>query len=215
MHKGSIGVAPEGLPFLFLLGLTTLVFAALRWWPPALIGLAATWMCGHFYRDPERIVPTQPDVAVSPADGRIIRVEPSHDPVSGDPRTKISIFMNVLNVHVNRSPVACRVERIEYDPGAFFNASLDKAASDNEQCLYLLRDKEDRPWVMVQVAGLVARRIVCRVKEGTALERGDRYGMIRFGSRLDLYLPPDYSPTVILGDLVHAGESVVARRFHP
>lgn len=212
MRKGSIGVAPEGLPFLFLLGLTTLAFAALRWWPPALLALAATWFCGHFFRDPERVVPEQPGIAVSPADGKIVRVEQAYDPVGGEPRTCISIFMNVCNVHVNRAPVACTVERIGYDPGLFCNAALDKASSDNEQCIYQLRDTEGRPWVMVQIAGLVARRIVCRVREGDSLLRGERYGMIRLGSRVDLYLPPDYSPTVSLGDAVHAGESIVARQ---
>ena len=121
--------------------------------------------------------------------------------------------MNVVNVHVNRMPVAGKIEAIRYFPGAFFNAALDKASTDNERCAYLVRDEEDRPWVMVQVAGLVARRIVCRVEEGDSLARGERYGMIRFGSRVDLYLPPDYSAVVTNGDVVTAGESILARKF--
>ena len=213
MRKANIGVAPEGLPFLFLLALTTLTFAALRCWPLALTFLVFTWFAGHFFRDPERVVPTEADAAVSPADGRIVRVEPKADPITGEVRPCISIFMNVVNVHVNRMPVAGKIEAIRYFPGAFFNAALDKASTDNERCAYLVRDEEDRPWVMVQVAGLVARRIVCRVEEGDSLARGERYGMIRFGSRVDLYLPPDYSAVVTNGDVVTAGESILARKF--
>lgn len=213
MRKANIGMAPEGLPFLFLLALTTLTFAALRCWPLALLFLIFTWFAGHFFRDPERVVPTEADVAVSPADGRIVRVEPKADPITGEVRPCVSIFMSVVNVHVNRMPVAGTIEAIRYFPGAFFNAALDKASTDNERCAYLVRDAEDRPWVMVQVAGLVARRIVCRVEEGDALARGERYGMIRFGSRVDLYLPPDYSAVVTNGDVVTAGESILARKF--
>lgn len=213
MRKANIGVAPEGLPFLFLLALTTLTFAALRCWPLALLFLVFTWFAGHFFRDPERVVPTEADAAVSPADGRIVRVEPKADPITGEVRPCISIFMNVVNVHVNRMPVAGKIEAIRYFPGAFFNAALDKASTDNERCAYLVRDEEERPWVMVQVAGLVARRIVCRVEEGDSLARGERYGMIRFGSRVDLYLPPDYSAVVTNGDVVTAGESILARKF--
>ena len=213
MRKANIGVAPGGLPFLFLLALTTLTFAALRCWPLAVLFLVFTWFAGHFFRDPERVVPTEADAAVSPADGRIVRVEPKADPITGEVRPCISIFMNVVNVHVNRMPVAGKIEAIRYFPGAFFNAALDKASTDNERCAYLVRDEEDRPWVMVQVAGLVARRIVCRVEEGDSLARGERYGMIRFGSRVDLYLPPDYSAVVTNGDVVTAGESILARKF--
>ena len=199
MRKGNIGVAPEGLPFLFLLALTALAFAALRFWPLALVFLVLTWFSGHFFRDPERVVPSEDDIAVSPADGRVIRVEPKADPITGEVRPCISIFMNVFNVHVNRSPVAGRVEAIRYFPGKFFNAALDKASTDNERCAYLV--------------GLIARRIVCRVEEGDTLARGERYGMIRFGSRVDLYLPPDYSAVVANGDVVAAGESILARKF--
>ena len=158
MRKGNIGVAPEGLPFLFLLALTALAFAALRFWPLALVFLVLTWFSGHFFRDPERVVPSEDDIAVSPADGRVIRVEPKADPITGEVRPCISIFMNVFNVHVNRSPVAGRVEAIRYFPGKFFNAALDKASTDNERCAYLVRDEGGRSWVMVQVAGLIARQ---------------------------------------------------------
>ena len=213
MHKGSIGVAPEGLPFIFLLGLTSLVFAIIKCWPIAILFLIATWFTGHFFRDPERIVPSEPGVAICPADGKIVRIEPRPDPITGEKRTCISVFMSVFNVHVNRAPVACRVEAIRYFPGAFFNAALDKASTDNERCAYLLRDAEEKTWVVVQIAGLIARRIVCRVAEGDSLSRGERFGMIRFGSRVDLYVPPDYSAVVTLGETVHAGETILARRF--
>ena len=122
MRKGNIGVAPEGLPFLFLLALTALAFAALRFWPLALVFLVLTWFSGHFFRDPERVVPSEDDIAVSPADGRVIRVEPKADPITGEVRPCISIFMNVFNVHVNRSPVAGRVRKAHdngYGPNRF------------------------------------------------------------------------------------------------
>ena len=212
MHNGSVGVAPEGLPFIFLLGLTAIVFAALGCWPMALFFLILTWFAGHFFRDPERIVPVDPEVAICPADGKIVRVESRADPISGEQRTCISIFMNLFSVHVNRSPVAGRIEAVRYFPGTFVNAALDKASTDNERCVYQIRDAAGQPWVFVQIAGLVARRICCRVKIGEELERGERFGMIRFGSRVDLYLPPDYTPSVYLGEKVHAGESILARK---
>ena len=212
MRKGNIGVAPEGLPFLFLLALTALAFAALRFWPLALVFLVLTWFSGHFFRDPERVVPSEDDIAVSPADGRVIRVEPKADPITGEVRPCISIFMNVFNVHVNRSPVAGRVEAIRYFPGKFFNAALDKASTDNERCAYLVRDDGGRSWVMVQVAGLIARRIVCRVEEGDTLARGERYGMIRFGSCLEVVMPAeDVDVLVKPGQKVAGGKTILGR----
>ncbi len=212
MRKASAGLAPEGLPFLVLLAVTALTFAALRCWPMALLFLVATWFAGHFFRDPERIVPVEDGVAVSPADGRVIRIESREDPLTGEHRTCVSIFMSVFNVHVNRAPLRSTLERIQYYPGKFFNASLDKASTDNERCAYLLRDGDNHTWTMVQIAGLIARRIVCRAETGDVLERGERYGLIRFGSRVDLYLPDAYTPQVIVGDTVYAGESVLARK---
>lgn len=211
MHKPSLGMAREGLPFVVLLGLTALVFAALRCLPIAVIFLVLTWFAGHFFRDPERIVPSEKDIAVSPADGKVIKIEMRSDPLTGETRNCISIFMNLFSVHVNRAPVAAKVEQIRYIPGKFINASFDKASTDNERCVYRLIDEGNRPWTMVQIAGLVARRIVCRIEEGDTLTRGERYGLIRFGSRLDLYLPSEYNPTVIVGTQVLAGESIIAR----
>ncbi len=213
MRKASFSLAPEGLPVIFLVSLVTLTFAALRSWPLALLGLVVTWFCLHFFRDPERVVPTEPHIAVSPADGKVIRIEKKICPISGNERTCISIFMNVFNVHVNRMPVSGTITNINYYPGAFLNAALDKASTDNERCAYLLQDDDNETWTMVQIAGLIARRIVCRIDEGDVLARGERFGMIRFGSRVDLYLPERYIPTVTLGEAVYSGESVLARKL--
>jgi phosphatidylserine decarboxylase len=179
---------------------------------PALIFLALTVFCLNFFRDPERVIPQAPDLAVSPADGRITAVLSRPDPLSGTARPCVSIFMNVFNVHVNRSPVAASVKTIAYHPGLFLNASLDKASRDNERCAYLLEDSDGALWSVVQIAGLIARRIVCRVEEGDRLARGERLGMIKFGSRLDVYLPEGWSPSVAPGDRVLGGLSVLARK---
>ena len=211
MHKPSVGLAPEGLPFILLTAFTTLIFAILDCWFLALLGLITTWLAGHFFRDPERVPPEDPSLAVSPADGKVIRIESRPDPFDGTPKICVSIFMNLFSVHVNRSPVSGTVRRIRYLPGKFFNASLDKASNDNERCAWELETPSGSLWSMVQIAGLVARRIVPHAETGDTLVRGQRYGLIRFGSRVDLYLPEDYSPCVQLGDQVHAGESAIAR----
>ncbi|CAK7008447.1 MAG: Phosphatidylserine decarboxylase proenzyme [Desulfovibrio sp.] len=211
MRQGSIGIAPEGYPFIFLCALSAIVFGVMGCWPLAFIFLAATWFSGHFFRDPERVVPTEADVAVSPADGKVVKIQPMPDPFTGEMRTCVCIFMNVCNVHVNRSPVAGKIAAIKYYPGKFFNAAWDKASTDNERCAYSLSTKQG-DFTMVQIAGLIARRIVCRVQEGEKLDRGERFGLIRFGSRVDLYLPESFVPTVSIGDKVCAGQSVVAKR---
>ena len=211
MRQGSIGIAPEGYPFIVLCAFSSLVFGVIGCWPVAVILLALTWFAGHFFRDPARVVPTEPGVAVSPADGKIVKIRPETDPVSGVERTCVSIFMNVCNVHVNRSPVAGKIKAIVYHPGKFFNAAWDKASRDNERCVYSVEGKEGN-FTMVQIAGLIARRIVCRVEEGDKLDRGERFGMIRFGSRVDVYLPEEYVAAVAIGDKVFAGQSVLAKR---
>lgn len=212
MHKPSIGLAPEGAPFLGLLAVTALCFAALDWEVATLAVVILLWFAGHFFRDPERVVPQDEGLAVSPADGKIIRIAERDDPFTGETRMCVSIFMNVFNVHVNRSPVAGEVTGIRYFPGAFVNASWDKASTDNERCAWQVRDADGASWTFVQIAGLVARRIVARAEQGDALERGERFGLIRFGSRVDLYLPRGYDPAVGIGEAVFAGQSVVARR---
>lgn len=211
MRPAHCGITPEGWPCIGLTGLSALVFALLDWWFPALVLLALCWFSLHFFRDPERVVPQGEGLAVSPADGRIIRVEDRADPFSDETRCCVSIFMNVFSVHVNRAPVDCVVEDIRYWPGKFLNAAFDKASTDNERCAYRLRGDDGQVWSMVQIAGLVARRIVCRTEPGDPLARGQRYGMIRFGSRVDLYLPRGYVAAVRIGEQVFAGQSVIAR----
>ncbi|MBQ9452934.1 MAG: phosphatidylserine decarboxylase family protein [Desulfovibrio sp.] len=212
MRPAHSGITPEGWPCIGLMAFAALIFAILAWWLPALVFLVLCWFSLHFFRDPERVTPQAPGLAVSPADGKVVRIEERPDPFTEDPCLCISIFMNVFSVHVNRSPVACTVESIRYFPGKFFNAALDKASEDNERCAYHLRDHEDNYWTMVQIAGLVARRIVCRAEEGDTLSRGQRFGMIRFGSRVDLYLPRGYAAAARIGQQVFAGQSIVARR---
>ena len=211
MRPAHCGITPEGWPCIGLTGLSALVFALLDWWFLALVLLALCWFSLHFFRDPERVVPQGEGLAVSPADGKIIRVEDRADPFSDETRCYVSIFMNVFSVHVNRAPVDCVVEDIRYWPGKFLNAAFDKASTDNERCAYRLRGDDGQVWSMVQIAGLVARRIVCRTEPGDPLARGQRYGMIRFGSRVDLYLPRGYVAAVRIGEQVFAGQSVIAR----
>lgn len=212
MHKPSLGLAPEGGPIIGLLAFSSLVFACLDLWPPALVALVLLWFAVHFFRDPERVIPHEEGLAVSPADGRVIRIADRDDPFTGEKRVCVSIFMNLFNVHVNRSPVAGRVTDVAYTPGAFINASWDKASTDNERCAWQVRDADNNAWTFVQIAGLVARRIVARAETGDALARGERFGLIRFGSRVDLYLPEGYDSAVGIGQTVFAGQTVIARR---
>lgn len=212
MYSPSVGITPEGWPAIGLSAFSSLIFALIGCPPLAAFFLVLVWFSCHFFRDPERVPPEEINLAVSPADGRVVRIETREDPLTGDRRTCVSIFMNVFSVHVNRAPVDADVERIVHYPGKFLNAAWDKASTDNERCSYLLRDREGLPWTMVQIAGFVARRIVCRVERGDALRRGQRYGMIRFGSRVDLYLPEEYTACVSIGERVFAGQTAVARR---
>ena len=212
MRNPSPGITPEGGPVIGLCVLASLVFAILGWAAPALVFLLLTLFSCHFFRDPERVVPVGPDLAVSPADGKIIKIAMMPDPFTNEPRQCICVFMNVFNVHVNRSPVAGRVAAIAYHPGKYINAAFDKASSDNERCAYSLEDATGDSWTMVQIAGLIARRIVCRVDPGDSLGRGQRFGMIKFGSRVDLYLPEGYAPAVSIGQKVLAGQTVLAAK---
>lgn len=214
MRKASFGVTPEGGPCIGLCVLTTLVFAILGWAIPAMAFLLLTLFSCNFFRDPERVVPQQANLAVSPADGKVIKIAMMPDPFTQTPRLCICVFMNVFNVHVNRSPVAGTVTGIAYHEGSYVNAAFDKASSDNERCAYALEDTDGNSWTMVQIAGLVARRIVCRVDTGDKLLRGERFGMIKFGSRVDLYLPEGYTPQVSIGQKVLAGQSILASKSH-
>ena len=215
MRTPSVGITPEGWPFIGLAAFSSCIFALLDAWLAACVFLVLTWFAAYFFRDPERVTPGAPGLAVSPADGKVIAIRPRKDPFTGEERICISIFMNVFSVHVNRSPVEAEVESIRYYPGKFLNASFDKASADNERCAYLLRDADGGNWVMIQIAGLIARRIVCRADEGDRLTRGQRCGLIRFGSRVDLFIPAGYAPACAAGDQVFAAQSVVARKQAP
>lgn len=213
MHYPKLGIASEGLPFIILSGVSALVFSGLGWSVLAIFALILCWYSAFFFRDPERITPQGLGLAVSPADGKIIRIEKRSDPISNENMTCVSIFMSLFNVHVNRSPITSTVKDIRYINGKFFNASFDKASKDNERCIYSLMDDSGASYTMVQIAGLIARRIVCNVKKGDKLQIGQRYGMIRFGSCLELYFPDTYSIKAHVGDRVTAGESIIASKY--
>ncbi|CAG0973617.1 phosphatidylserine decarboxylase [Burkholderiales bacterium] len=203
-------IAREGWPFVAIASVAMVVLAWLGGAWGGLAGLALVAFVVQFFRDPPRQVPAQPNVVLSPADGRIVSVGKSRDPWLERDALKISVFMNVFNVHSNRSPVDAEVRNAWYRAGAFVNAELDKASDENERNALHLRTKDGRDVTCVQVAGLIARRILCYVKPGDTLARGQRYGFIRFGSRVDVYLPPDATPRAAVGDVVHATESILA-----
>jgi len=212
MLKPSVGVALEGLPYIVIAAFTTLIFAIIGCWPVAVLGLIATAFIGHFFRDPERVGPEDAEAVAAPADGKVIKVGHAVDPMTGESRQYIAIFMNVFNVHVNRMPVSGKVEAVRYIPGKFFNASFDKASEDNERNIVVITGKGNQRFTMVQIAGLIARRIVCWAEPGDKLKRGERYGLIKFGSRVDLYIPDGYVPTVSVGQKTVAGETVLAEK---
>jgi len=212
MYTPICGLARDGLPIIGLCALAALVMGLLRWPVPAVFFLLLTAFCLNFFRDPDRVVPGAPDLAVAPADGVVCRMTTETDPLSGEERQVVCIFMNVFNVHVNRAPVAGTVSGLRYIPGKFFNASLDKASKDNERLLLGITDPDGGTWTVIQIAGLIARRIVCKAAVGDRLHRGERYGMIKFGSRLDVYLPHGYHPTVAMGQKTTAGMTVLARK---
>ena len=203
-------VASAGYPIIFLAAFTTAVFALLGSFVFALAGLGATFFICYFFRDPDRIVPNHPGAVVSPADGRVISIAPvDESPFFHENCLKISIFMSVFNVHVNRIPYDGSIKGVRYYPGKFFTANLDKASKQNEQNAILLETDSGRAICVVQVAGLIARRIICRIQEGDAVARGQRFGMICFGSRLDIYLPTDARPNVAVGNRIKAGTSIL------
>jgi phosphatidylserine decarboxylase len=202
-------IAREGWPHVLIaLGLALSVTWLVGWWsiPFWLILVFVV----QFFRDPHRAIPQTPGVALSPADGRVVLVGKARDPYLEREALKISVFMNVFNVHSQRSPVDGVVKEVLYSKGLFVNASFDKASSDNERNALVIRMGDGTEISCVQVAGLIARRILCYVKPGDRLARGGRYGFIRFGSRVDVYLPPDATPKVAIGDSVMASSTVFA-----
>lgn len=202
-------IAREGWPFLgaaFALALVVTFFSGAWSIPLWIIALFIL----QFFRDPARTVPQQGNAVISPADGRIVVVEKAQDPYANREALKISVFMNVFNVHSNRAPVDGTIERVQYFPGKFVNADLDKASIENERNALVIRAGNGETVTCVQVAGLIARRILCYVKAGDALNKGQRYGFIRFGSRVDVYLPVSATPKVTVGDKVSATETILA-----
>jgi phosphatidylserine decarboxylase len=209
-NQKVLPVAREGYPFILGSAFSTAIVAALGLYEPALFLLAATFFVSFFFRDPERVIPEGKGVVVSPADGKVVEVGVVQgNDFGAETMLKVSIFMSVFNVHVNRIPYNGRVTDVIYYPGKFFSANLNKASRDNERNAVSIEIDRGRKLVVVQVAGLIARRIICKIRKGDRLSRGERFGMICFGSRLDVYLPPDSVPAVSVGDKVLAGTSVL------
>jgi len=212
IRQQMMPISPEGYPFIGAFALVALILFWL-WSPLGWLGTLATLWCVYFFRDPPRVTPVREGLVVAPADGRISQITtapPPHELGLGDrPLPRISIFMSVFDCHVNRSPVTGRVENIVYQPGKFLNADLDKASADNERNSLVIATGGTRVAV-VQIAGLVARRIVCFIRIGQPVGIGERFGMIRFGSRLDVYLPEDVAPLAAVGQTAIAGETVIA-----
>ncbi|MGR3368329.1 MAG: phosphatidylserine decarboxylase [Sagittula sp.] len=204
---------PEGRKFVAIAAAIAVVLF-LVWEPLGWLAAGVTVWVYYFFRDPERVVPERPDVMVSPADGLVSLLEPAVPPAElglGEAEmVRISVFMSVFNCHVNRLPSAGTIDVVAYRPGKFLNASLDKASEDNERNGLAVTLPDGRRYGVVQIAGLVARRILCWTKNGDTLERGERFGLIRFGSRLDIYLPPGATPLVRIGQTMVAGETVIA-----
>jgi phosphatidylserine decarboxylase len=206
-------IAREGWPYLLAVGLIAIIFSKL-------FGVFYTlplWIIFvfvlQFFRDPPRLIPVAPNAVLAPADGRVIVVEKMYDPYAQREALKISIFMNVFNVHSNRIAVNGRIKSIEYFPGKFFNADFDKASLENERNAMVI-DANGNDITLVQVAGLIARRILCYVRVGDLVKKGERYGFIRFGSRVDVYLPLQAEPLVSVGDKVRATSSLLAVMSH-
>lgn len=202
-------IAREGWPFL---AIATVIAAGVTALSP--LWSIPLWIIAlfvlQFFRDPPRTIPQQANAVLSPADGRIVVVEKTQDPYGGRESLKISVFMNVFNVHSNRAPVDGKIEKVAYFPGKFVNADLDKASTENERNALVITAANGQMVTCVQVAGLIARRILCYVKPGDSLTRGQRYGFIRFGSRVDVYLPLTAVPKVTVGDTVSATETILA-----
>lgn len=208
---------PAGKPFLIAGAVVAVIGLALPYTAARVIGVLAflfVLFCFYFFRDPERVQPADDTAVIAPADGHIVSVmqvaPPPELELGAEPRWRVAIFLSVLDVHVNRMPVAAEVTKIAYHKGQFVNASLDKASDKNERNALALRLPDGRTMAVVQIAGLIARRILCHAREGQSFAAGERFGIIRFGSRTDLYLPPGIVPIVRVGQTMVGGETVLA-----
>ena len=210
MKSGPFPIAREGYPFLLISFVLTLL-GSWFFWPLGIAFGIGFLFCLNFFRDPARTPPADPRWLVSPADGTVLKIESFETgPYLREPHQKVSIFMSPFNVHVNRIPCDGEVEEIHYFPGKFFVASLDKASLENERNAIVMKTARGQKVAFVQIAGLVARRIVCYLQKNTPVSRGDRYGMIRFGSRMEVCLPPEWKVMVEPGQKVFAGETSLA-----
>ena len=203
-----------GWPFIAAFAIVSVILGLFVAEPLGWLGFVLTLWCAYFFRDPDRVTPTRPGLIISPADGRVTMIVPAVPPPElgmGDaPRTRISIFLNVFNVHINRVPADGTITAVEYHPGTFVNAALDKASEANERMALRQRLPDGREIAYVQIAGLVARRILCWAKPGQEVKAGERFGLIRFGSRTDVYLPDGVAPLVCVGQNAIGGETVLA-----
>ena len=216
VRSALVPIHREGYPFIAAFGLAALVLGLL-WQPLFWIGLILTAWCAYFFRDPQRVTPVDDALVISPADGIVSAVGPAVPPrelgLGASEMLRVSVFMNVFSCHVNRSPVRGRITKIEHRPGKFLNAELDKASEENERN-GLVIDSPHGTLAVVQIAGLIARRIVCWVEPRGSISIGERIGLIRFGSRVDVYLPDGAQPRVALGQTAVAGETIIAD-FNP
>ncbi len=206
-------IHPEGYKFVAIFAVATLLLAWL-WEPLFYLGLALTVWCALFFRDPKRVTPISNELVISPADGKVSHVgkivPPKELDLGEEPMLRVSVFMNVFNCHVNRAPMRGKITKVVYKKGQFLNAELDKASQDNERNSLVLETEQGKIAV-VQIAGLVARRIICWANQDEDLSPGERFGLIRFGSRLDVYLPDDAKAVVAVGQTAIAGETILAR----
>ena len=205
-------LAREGYPFAaaaVLAALAVYFFAGGYWSIP--FWLIAVFVL-QFFREPTRDVPADDNLVVSPADGKVVAVGEAVDPISGNPATRIAIFLNVFSVHSNRIPVAGTIIKKEYRAGKFLNAAVDKSAEENERNSIVIRNSDSHEFTCIQIAGLIARRILCYVDTGDQVEKGQKYGFIRFGSRVELFLPPEYRVNVSIGDSIRGGADVIGSK---
>ena len=208
-----VPIHPAGWMFIAIFAVVSLGLSII--WPPfGWLGLIATTWCVYFFRDPSRVTPIREGLIVSPGDGiiqKIVKcVPPAEMDLGAAERTRISVFLNVFNVHVNRIPIEGSISKLIYHPGLFLNAALDKASTDNERQMITITTPDGLTLGVVQIAGMIARRILCDLKDGQSVKTGERFGIIRFGSRVDVYLPPDVTPLVIEGQCAIGGEKVFA-----
>lgn len=208
-------IARPGFPYIIVAALTAFFLAFIGLTGLAFMCMMLTFFICFFFRDPDRVIQDREGAVSSPADGKVIIIEDvNENPYVSGPCKKISIFMSVFNVHVNRIPYDGTIREVQYFPGKFINASFDKASSDNERNALIIETDQGAIYATVQIAGLIARRIICGVQAGDRVRRGTRFGLICFGSRLDIYLPPDAQVAVNLGDKVEAGTSIIGYINH-